>query len=571
MLPQRSQTSIREDLDQKSARGLHTLARQIVGSKPVRLVLYIDQFEELFTLTADEAERQQFIDLLTTAATEPDGLVSILITLRADFYDRPMLYSELGTLIGACTVPVLPMSLADLQDAVHKPALNAGLQFDDGLVSELIFEVRDQAGALPLLQFTLDQLYEQRDGHRLTMDAYRAMGGIQGALARHAEATYDKLPSPAHKELARLLLLRLIEPGNSEQEITRRRAATSELTLSDDAKTAILRDVAAEFVSARLLVTNQDTIEVSHEALIREWDRLRDWVREARADLRFQRKLNADIAQWERHNQAPELLYQGVLLIEVEAWAGRNVLSRSEQEFITASQTARDQMEKERVARALREQAAAFQRLILDLVKRYFGAALGAGLVFGVIGYTTYHQLPFESDRDFTVNRLRNALTVAIQYGILMGFPILVATEIPVRLRTLPRLGRLVLGWLGGAVLTALVFVLYYFNQFAVGLEPGRVLVAPLIFAAGFALASVLSHRLWVRWLAALVGVFFAIWSPSQSAVYPLFSGVFDLYQGAWYMMRLSLFAAFVISTCTFWPELARSSVIFKRHRALNQ
>lgn len=572
MLPQRSQTSIREDLDQKSSRGFHLLARQIVGSKPVRLVLYVDQFEELFTLTADDTERQQFIDLLTTAATEPDGLVSVLITLRADFYDRPMLYTELGNLIGACTVPVLPMSLADLQEAVHKPALNAGLQFDDGLVSELIFEVRDQVGALPLLQFTLDQLYEQREGQRLTMNAYRAMGGVQGALARHAEATYNKLSSPELKELARVLLLRLIEPGNIEQEITRRRAAISELILTDDTQTALLREVAAAFVSARLLVTNriadEETVEVSHEALIREWDRLRDWVNEARADLRFQRKLNTDIMQWERHNRAPELLYQGVLFVEAEAWASRNVLSRSEQAFITASKAAHEQLEKEHIARALREQAAAFQRLILDLVKRYLGAALGAGLVFGVIGYSIYHQLPFESDREFNINRLRNALTLAIQYGILLGFPILIAAEIPVRLSTLPRLVRLMLGWLGGVVLTALVFVLYYFNQFT---GTSLDLVASFIFTAGFALTSALTQRPIIRWIAAFMGVFFAIWQPSESVVYPLFSDVFDQYQGFWYMTRLGLFAAFMISTCTFGPELARSSVIFKRRLTLNK
>jgi hypothetical protein len=196
------------------------------------------------------------------------------------------------------------------------------------------------------------------------------------------------LPSTAHQELARVLLLLLIEPGATELETTRRRAALSELILPDSAPTVMLHEVARIFVNERLLVTNriaeEDTIEVSHEALIREWDRLRDWVREAWDDLRFQRKLDADITVWLRHNRAPEMLYQGVLLAEAEAWTARNVLSRSEQDFINASAAARDQMEKERVARALREQAAAFQRIILDLVKRYFGAALGTGLVFGV-------------------------------------------------------------------------------------------------------------------------------------------------------------------------------------------
>ncbi|MBC8171153.1 MAG: protein kinase, partial [Anaerolineae bacterium] len=214
LMPERSQKAIREDLMDSSARGLHTLARQIVDRQSSRLVLYVDQFEELFTQTAEEGDRQQFINLLLTAVTEPGGPVMVLVTLRADFYDRPMNYPELGKLIDTNSKSVLPMSLADLHDVIQKPAelSDVLLQFDPGLVAELVFEVRDQIGGLPLLQFTLEQLFERRNGRRLTNAAYMEIGGVRGALAKHTEATYGSLPTDPHRQLARGLFLRLIEP-----------------------------------------------------------------------------------------------------------------------------------------------------------------------------------------------------------------------------------------------------------------------------------------------------------------------------------------------------------------------
>ncbi|MBZ0287259.1 MAG: TIR domain-containing protein, partial [Anaerolineae bacterium] len=235
VLPNRSAQAIEEDLRNPSARGLHLLARQAVDRQNSRLVLYVDQFEELFTQTGDEAERQQFINLLLTAVSEPGGPVVALLTLRADFYDRPMNYPELGRLIERNSKAVLPLSLAELYSVIQKPALlpDVALQFDSGLVADLVFEVRGQPGGLPLLQFTLDQLFDRRSGQRLTNAAYEEIGGVCGALAKHTEATYQNLPSDEHRHMVRGLFLRLIEPGATEQDTTRRRAPRSELVLAD--------------------------------------------------------------------------------------------------------------------------------------------------------------------------------------------------------------------------------------------------------------------------------------------------------------------------------------------------
>src|SRR5207245_2645385 len=172
----------------------------------------------------------------------------------------------------------------DLRATIEQPAAlpDVQLTFEGNLVGDLLFEIQGQVGALPLLQFTLEQLFERRSEHRLTLSAYREIGGVKGALSRHAESTYAALPSEEHRKLARTLFVRLIELGATEQDTTRRRAALSEFTLDDPNQTRLLRETMDTFIAARLLTTNEvgdtTTIEVSHEAVIREWKRLAEWM-----------------------------------------------------------------------------------------------------------------------------------------------------------------------------------------------------------------------------------------------------------------------------------------------------
>ncbi len=341
--PDRSFTSIREDLQDDATRGLYVLAMQLAKQRENKVVLLVDQFEELFTQTESEDERRRFIDLLLTAVSEARGSLVALLTLRADFSDRPMHYPDLGHLIDRYRRTVFPMEIEDLRATIEQPAAlpDVGLTFEGNLVGDLLFEMQGQVGALPLLEFTLDQLFERRSDHHLTLSAYREIGGVKGALSQHAEKTYAALPSDEHRRLARALFLRLIDLGTTEQDVTRRRAALSEFSLADVTTTRLLRETADAFIAARLLTTNEvagtTTIEVSHEAVIREWRRLAEWTREGRADIHLLQVIREDAAEWRRYGQSVDRLYRGTQLAEALAWRERSLLSLDEEAFLQAS------------------------------------------------------------------------------------------------------------------------------------------------------------------------------------------------------------------------------------------
>ncbi|HEU5230604.1 MAG TPA: trypsin-like peptidase domain-containing protein, partial [Ktedonobacteraceae bacterium] len=370
--PNRCLKDIRVDLEDDTARGLHLLATLLVKQPHAKVVLVIDQFEELFKQTVTEEERERFIDILLAAVSEPNAPVIVILTLRADFYDRPMNYPELGKLIDAHHCSILPMGIDDLRSIIEKPAALADVQltFEGELVGDLLYEMQYQPGALPLLQFTLDQLFERRQGHLLTLQAYREMGGIRGALVRHAEATYASLPSEQHRLMARELFLRLIDPGKGEQDASRRRAAMTELSLPDLTLSKVLQETAAAFTAARLLTANTiagiPTIEVSHEALIWEWPRLTEWLQSHRDDTLLQQTISNDASAWKSKGMPADRLYRGEQLLEAQAWAMRNRPSVDEQAFLQASidEGARQEVvERERQRRELKSQRRAKRRL----------------------------------------------------------------------------------------------------------------------------------------------------------------------------------------------------------------
>ena len=349
-LPDISLKTLREDLEDDTTQGLHLLATQLVKESRSRVVLLVDQFEELFTQTETEDERQRFIDLLLAAVTMSGGPLLVLLTLRADFYDRPMQYPPLSRLMQAHQRQVLPMDVEDLRATIEQPAAlpDVQLSFEGNLVGDLLFEVRGQIGALPLLQFALYQLFGKRDRRCLTRQAYHEIGGIKGALSQHAEQTYKALPSEEHRRLARALFLRLVEPGVSEQDTTRRRAALSEFNLPDHTQTRLMREVIDVFVTARLLTTSEvagtTMLEVSHEAVLREWKRIAEWLHEARGDILIQQDLSKDTTEWEQHGKSRDRLYHGSQLKDVQAWAKRNSPSEQEAAFIRASAIQRIQL-----------------------------------------------------------------------------------------------------------------------------------------------------------------------------------------------------------------------------------
>lgn len=279
------------------------------------VVLYIDQFEELFTLTADENERQQFINLITSAATEPDGKLIVLLSMRADFFGHPLNYPALGALTRDHNEAVLPMSIAELRDAIVKPAQlpTAGLHFDTGLVAEIIFALRgrDQAlaGALPLLQFTLERLFEERAGNRLTQTAYDDMGGVDGAIGSHSEAVFAKLPESSQAMLGQVFLP-LVNIDEASGEPTRRRVDVQALKPDPDADALI-----KALIDNRLLQTGSEGesiyLEIAHEALFRSWERLKNWIDSVRGDLHLLREMRKAAQTWEESGRSRDFLWLG--------------------------------------------------------------------------------------------------------------------------------------------------------------------------------------------------------------------------------------------------------------------
>ncbi len=344
-LPRRSFQSIRQDLDDDASRGLHMFAASMIDQPGRKVVLFIDQFEEIFTQSDSEEERERFINLILTAVTEPRGPLLIIITLRADFYGYPMRFPELQRLIETSQYSILPLSVKDLRKVIERPAMlpDVQLRFEGDLIGDLLFDTYGQSGTLPLLQFTLDLLFRYRRGRYFTLEAYDRIGGVKGALTLQATTTYKQLRSQQHRWLALLLFARLVHIGIGEQDITRRRANLDELALPDPRLQRTLQEVLEAFTTARLLTVNKSaddvtrTVEVAHEALIHEWEELWNWLVKNRDGIRLQQKIYADAWDWVQKGKPEDRLYQGGKLSEAEKWVETNLANQVEKAFILAS------------------------------------------------------------------------------------------------------------------------------------------------------------------------------------------------------------------------------------------
>ena len=290
--------------------------------RTARLLVVVDQFEEIFTLCRDANERAAFLSLLLAAA-EPDGRCLVIITMRADFYPRITEYPALAEQVGSHQLLVGALSKEGLTAAIEQPAFRKGVQFEPGLVSTILADVGGDAGALPLLQYALDELWKRQQGGLLTLEGYRASGGVGDAIANRANAVFEQL-SPEQQAVARRVLLRLTQPGESTED-TRRRADLDELVTGQAERPAIEEAVNA-LVAARLLTASRDEVsgvaqvDVAHEALIRAWPRLRQWLDEDRQGLLVHRRLTEAAQEWQRNERDPDLLYRGSRLTEALAW-----------------------------------------------------------------------------------------------------------------------------------------------------------------------------------------------------------------------------------------------------------
>jgi energy-coupling factor transporter ATP-binding protein EcfA2 len=254
-----------------AADGLAAVATRVLPEAAGELLIVVDQFEEMYTLAEDEHERAAFVDRLVAAVTAPDSRVRVILTLRADFYDRALAHGGLVELLQSGTELVGPLTAEQVERAVAGPAERVGAVVEPGLVAQMSADVGEHATALPLLQYALTELFDHRRDGTLSAAVYRDVGGVAGALARRAEELYDGLPEPA-QAAARQLFLRLVTPGEGTGD-TRRRVARAELLALPPDRAAVLAAVEA-FGAARLLSFDRDpgtrapTVEVAHEALL---------------------------------------------------------------------------------------------------------------------------------------------------------------------------------------------------------------------------------------------------------------------------------------------------------------
>ncbi|WP_306332747.1 hypothetical protein [Streptomyces sp. KL118A] len=330
-------------------------AGEEVDSGSGRPVIIVDQFEETFTLCPDEADRRAFIQVLHAACSPADGATQapalVVLGIRADFYEECLGYPELADALQHRHMVLGPLTTAELRKAVTGPAKAVGLELEPGLAELIVREVSTDgprgahdAGVLPLLSHALLATWQRRKTGRLTLAGYRAAGGIQGAVAATAERAWSGL-DPAARTAARLLLLRLVRLGEDTQA-TRRRGTRRQLAeeSTDPHKT---EESLEALVRARLVTLDAETVEITHEALLHAWPRLRDWIDEDRNDHLLRQRLEEDGKSWEDSERDSSLLYRGSRLEQARSWAGSagdTYLTRSAMEFLAASARLRRRM-----------------------------------------------------------------------------------------------------------------------------------------------------------------------------------------------------------------------------------
>ena len=307
---------------------------------PAPHLLLIDQFEETFTLCTDEARRAEFLARLVALATDAGAAHRVVLTMRSDFEPFIARAEALQPLYEAGKVTLPPLTAGELRETIERPAEQVGLKFEAGLVDALLGDILGEPAALPLLQYSLLKLWEARERNRVTLAAYKKVGGGRLALARGADAAYAAL-IPEEQVTARRILLRLVRPGEG-LEITSNRVRRSELDRGGEDPGRVAR-VLAKLVDARLLrLTPGDTpddtqVEVAHEALVRNWPTLVEWLEDERIALRQRQRLSAAAEQWQRLSHDPGALWQGRLLEEARQY---DDLSAPEQTFVDASAAA---------------------------------------------------------------------------------------------------------------------------------------------------------------------------------------------------------------------------------------
>jgi WD40 repeat protein/DNA-binding SARP family transcriptional activator len=346
------------------------------------VVLVVDQLEEVWTLCSDPAERRAFLDALSELVTPEPGAgtgCTVVLALRADYVGELADHPSLARALSDATVLVGAPSEGEVRRAIEHPAARCGLVLETGLTDALVADAGAEPGVLPLLSTALTELWERRDGDRLTLAAYVGAGGMRGAVARIAERAYQAL-SPADQEAARVLLLRLAGPGEADAA-TRRRVPLAELAALPDPRVAA---VVGPLADARLLSLGAGHVEVAHEALFREWPRLAGWLDEDAEAQAIQRRLVVAAAEWEAGGREDAQLWRGSRLVAGADFAAAHAdeVTDNERTFVERGLAQQDAERRETQARAA---AATRQNRRLRFLLSGLAAFLVVALVAGVL------------------------------------------------------------------------------------------------------------------------------------------------------------------------------------------
>ncbi len=309
-----------KELLAKGSQGLVTLTQVIDAPK---LVIVIDQFEETFTPYTDREERTQFLACLLGALSPTESKFKLILGMRIDFLGKcfEQDYSGLGKLIQENLITVSPLNREQLQRAITLPAKKVNLQLEEGLVEQILKDSGDQPGILPLVQDTLTELWKQQDNNDLKLSVYAKLGGISGTLNKRATAFYEQLLD-SEKEAVKHIFIELTQLGEGTED-TRRRVFKQDL-ITEKYSVTVIEEILQKLANERLIVMDEQgenldkkvVVEVAHEALIREWILLRQWLDEDRANLLQQQKIEIKAQEWEKSGKKSDLLLQGFSLKE---------------------------------------------------------------------------------------------------------------------------------------------------------------------------------------------------------------------------------------------------------------
>ncbi|MBD1921210.1 WD40 repeat domain-containing protein [Microcoleus sp. FACHB-831] len=325
-----------------------------------RFLIFVDQFEEVYTLCSEKNERNIFISQLlevinTERETKTPNIV-LAITLRADFYGHAIADQRLGEVLQKWKPEtILAMKQEELQAAIEEPARKVNLKIQDGLTTKILDAVKNNPGELPLLEFCLEKLWQNQSNSQLTIAAYDEIGGVEKALANHAEEIYQELKEDEQNRVKHIFT-QLVRFGENTDD-TRRIATREEIGAENWELVTTLANA-----EARLVVTGRDedkkqpTVEVVHEALIRGWERLREWMEEDREFRKWQDRLRAEKDRWENSVKDNGALLRGALLVEAQDWLKQKsecIQDPKEREFILASRQSQEQQDIERIKELL--------------------------------------------------------------------------------------------------------------------------------------------------------------------------------------------------------------------------